>query len=1348
MPDIVDIRYRITTEDRGTRQVLDADRRVQQSIRTTIRGLTDQARQSRRTGSDAARAASVAARAFGQTGRAATRAGGSVGRLATSLRASEVNAARAARTADRAASSYRRMAVAAERAARGARRVARDARGGVGAGGIPGRGLAVAGAAGAGIGFAAATRAGVDFEQQMDRIQAVAGATTKQMARMDAQAIRLGERTSFSASEAAAGMRELATMGFNAEQILKTMPGTIDLAAASMTDLAFAANTQAAMIRQFGMRTSDAAHVADVMTLAVNKSAIEMEDLAETMSYVGPVAGRMNQSFEDMAGATAILGNVGIVGSRAGTTLRRALNNLIKPSMRTMTALEGAGISARDFAQMTTDSEGRLRKLPEIIGNLAGAMEGMRPVAKQKIIAQLFGVEALPGMITLIGKGEKAIDKMADSMRASGGTAGKTAKIMRDNVAGAWDEFAGSVETASITLTRRFRPALADALRGGAGNVNALVAGLTGRAAARPAAPRAGVARTEGMGRGPRAGAEPSTFQRIGTVMRTAATSALTFGRSLLKAIAPAKPLLMNVILPLAKGIGQGILGALKMVLPIINVFAKALGWLGNLLKPLKPVFEGIGVVIGVLFGGPLLASIRGLGRLGAVIRLVGRGLTAFQQVVGRVIGGAFRILGRLATGAAQLIGRGISAIGRTFGRLPGALLGIAGRAVGSVVRRLGGLVSGIGNVGKRAVDALVGWFSKLPGRIADVFRRGVGFAAGVGRAIADWLNKHTPLGDNVDVGPISFRLPSLRGGGRMNAMLARVSPGELLVTPSGQTAMVPGRPVAADNTLVSAPRGTAVLTASGQAMMAAGASMGQALANQLPHFRRGGFMGGALMAGYERGVEGGRLGAEVLRDIISGAVPESHRRLSRARGGGGAPRSDDPRVQGMLNRAEAIAARRLPYTYGGGHGGFGSGNPGFDCSGYVSAILGPGVLPRPMAVRQPMASALVPGAGRIITVGLRGSSGKQAHTMVRIGTRYYESGGGHGPAKVGGWNGAFDLFHPRGFQRGGRIGGAITGVGAARGRGDATSALRGLGNLVDDVTLGRLQAAHRRIAGMVRQLRAGDEDRRQEAQIRQLTGALKLVDAEIGRRIGRGVRRAARIVSGIGRRQTLAERVGRRAGVDASSVEGIEGAQRLRESAMSHLTEARATLTTQLERAKRTGNRKLVGRVREQLNEVVDQIDETYTTWIEGTRELAAAQRQRIQEAAQRAVDAAANVTSLRQARLAGLELEQRLAGNPDAASARTARADFIKQQIVPALNEELAKLKEQMAHVDDKGAQEVAIQQKQNEILQAQLDAQELTAANTEAMAEALANFSGTLGFEFGGQSFTDAITLGVGA
>lgn len=81
-----------------------------------------------------------------------------------------------------------------------------------------------------GVGVAAA-KVGGDFEEQMSRVKAISGTTGKSFDELRQQAVDLGAKTAFSAKESAAGMENLASAGFSAQEIMKAMPGLLDLAA-------------------------------------------------------------------------------------------------------------------------------------------------------------------------------------------------------------------------------------------------------------------------------------------------------------------------------------------------------------------------------------------------------------------------------------------------------------------------------------------------------------------------------------------------------------------------------------------------------------------------------------------------------------------------------------------------------------------------------------------------------------------------------------------------------------------------------------------------------------------------------------------------------------------------------------------------------------------------------------------------------------------------------------------------------------------------------------------------------------------------------------------------------------
>ena len=187
---------------------------------------------------------------------------------------------------------------------------------------------------------AAAVKMGNDFEAQMSRVKAISGATEEQFGSLNDLALKLGAETAFSASEAAMGMENLASAGFTVQEIIDSLPGVLDLAASSGTDLATATEIAASAVRGFGLEADQTGHVADVFAEAAARTNAQTEDMGEAMKYIAPVAAAMGQSLEETAAAVGIMSDAGIKGSQAGTSLRGAFSRLAKPTEAMSTVME------------------------------------------------------------------------------------------------------------------------------------------------------------------------------------------------------------------------------------------------------------------------------------------------------------------------------------------------------------------------------------------------------------------------------------------------------------------------------------------------------------------------------------------------------------------------------------------------------------------------------------------------------------------------------------------------------------------------------------------------------------------------------------------------------------------------------------------------------------------------------------------------------------------------------------------------------------------------------------------------------------------------------------------------
>jgi cell wall-associated NlpC family hydrolase len=111
---------------------------------------------------------------------------------------------------------------------------------------------------------------------------------------------------------------------------------------------------------------------------------------------------------------------------------------------------------------------------------------------------------------------------------------------------------------------------------------------------------------------------------------------------------------------------------------------------------------------------------------------------------------------------------------------------------------------------------------------------------------------------------------------------------------------------------------------------------------------------------------------------------------------------SANPKIESMIAKADALLGK--PYVYGGGHAGW-EPSSGYDCSGFVSAVLhAGGYLSAPVdTTALPDQPGILPGPGHFVTIYDRALSGENGHVIIEIDGQFYESGGMHGAWGGGG---------------------------------------------------------------------------------------------------------------------------------------------------------------------------------------------------------------------------------------------------------------------------------------------------------------------------------------------------------
>lgn len=297
----------------------------------------------------------------------------------------------------------------------------------------------------------AAVKTAADFEAAMSEVGAISGASGEDMAKLTAKAKEMGATTAFSASESAEAMKYMAMAGWKTADMTEGIAGIMNLAAASGEDLATTSDIVTDGLTAFGMAAKESGRFADVMAATSSNANTNVALMGETFKYCASTAGAMGYSIEDISVAIGIMGNAGIKGSMAGTTLKNTIANLAKPTDAQAAVMKKLGISL-------TDSSGNMKSFAEVMDNLRSSFSGLSETEKAAAATTLAGKQSMAGLLTIVNASTEDFDKLTAAINGSSGSAEEMAAKMLDNLNGQLTLLKSAVEGIAITIGNKLMP--------------------------------------------------------------------------------------------------------------------------------------------------------------------------------------------------------------------------------------------------------------------------------------------------------------------------------------------------------------------------------------------------------------------------------------------------------------------------------------------------------------------------------------------------------------------------------------------------------------------------------------------------------------------------------------------------------------------------------------------------------------------------------------------------------------------------------------------------------------------------------------------------------------------------
>lgn len=304
------------------------------------------------------------------------------------------------------------------------------------------RGFAAAATVAATAAAAIATQQGIQafrqYEDVLAEVRAVSGATRTEFEQFSEVTKQLGATTRFSSSQAGESLLFLSRAGFSANESIKALPATLDLALAGTLDLGTAADIVSNALSQFGLSAEETSRAGDILVNTANSSNTSVRQLAEGLKFAGPFAQSLGIELEETAATLGVLGDSGIQASLAGTNLRGILAGLLSPTTKAEAAIQSLGLSVDELSPKTN--------------SLADIFERFRDAgAGPDELVDIFGKLQVSAATALQGTADK-VRELNEANQNAEGTSARIAAIIGDTLSGSLFEAAAAAESLALAI--------------------------------------------------------------------------------------------------------------------------------------------------------------------------------------------------------------------------------------------------------------------------------------------------------------------------------------------------------------------------------------------------------------------------------------------------------------------------------------------------------------------------------------------------------------------------------------------------------------------------------------------------------------------------------------------------------------------------------------------------------------------------------------------------------------------------------------------------------------------------------------------------------------------------------
>ena len=305
-------------------------------------------------------------------------------------------------------------------------------------------------------GFFDCSEAAAQFETSTAMVATIADTSQKSLSSISKEVRTYSNETGEAASDMAEATYQAISASVNTADAAAFAGTATKLAVGGFTSATTAVDVLTTAINAYGLAASDATQLSDYLITTQNLGKTSVDQLAQSVGKVIPLASAYNVQMDNLSSAYAVLTANGIATAESGTYLKSMLSELGDTGSDVSEVLLTS--TGKTFAQLMEQGY----SLGDVMSMLGDAVDGDSTAFN----ALWSSTEAGIGALSLFNAGADKYNSVLDSMRTSAGATEKAYSTMADTTDKSKQRMENSFNNLKISVGDVLNPALTQVYEG------------------------------------------------------------------------------------------------------------------------------------------------------------------------------------------------------------------------------------------------------------------------------------------------------------------------------------------------------------------------------------------------------------------------------------------------------------------------------------------------------------------------------------------------------------------------------------------------------------------------------------------------------------------------------------------------------------------------------------------------------------------------------------------------------------------------------------------------------------------------------------------------------------------